>query len=568
MNKHLTGYVVALALGVGAGFALKPDTPNIQTSNSVMVSPSTSQSIDKGQSSPDSATAPIIEQTANPTHTTLSTLLQTTDLNQHLSIAYQLSENADQEQLMALLDSLKEQQTDSNLTVAARVFLLRLSAFSSQAAVEKYQQLYDTPSKAQQDLVYMLYHQYGMADFEGALNSIPGLALKNMQRNLFFYLLQDKHFRDSPKLIAAAKAFSPELNLYVNQITSESAQQWFEQLLTMDLKAPHSRGQIHAALRRWVSEDPQQAFAYLTELQKENPQADRWLKDLLGIWAETAPEDALNTLIANGSDMALATTMLSKLAYRSPAKALQLFEQYKTQLDSNVQEQIYQSWLRQKPAEALDYIRQLDEQQQVSLLNNDQILHAFAKKDPQTTFKLAQKWGMFKKPALERTLTEALAEIPFEQSSQFWQELEPSREKDLLFAQLTRSLAKQDIAAAQKWLLDHGETSARVPMATSYFLYELSQKSPQQAADYALSIEDEKARSQAASSAASYWYNKDPDGAIKWATGLSSGRMKDTVLTILIYQVNRHDKASAKKLASAIAEPSLRKQLSELVESQ
>lgn len=572
MKLNYIGYVVATAAGLTVGLLINQDTSvnqaQSETAQAIQISAGNSSANNHSAepAQPKSSERSIPAAVFSNGGGTLETLVATSDLFKRIDIAHSLAKQADERQIELLIEQLNELESDKNMASALRVFFLRYASLNPEAALDKYSQLFPSPSYAIRDILYTLYHHFGANDLDGMLRYIDHMSDESKQYAALRYLVDDPHFNQNPNLIDQARAFSPQMSTYVAKVLSGSNDAFFDTLLNMGLEGKALSREVYKLLHQWVKEDPQQAFARISQLMTEDegqPNAERWMTRLLRLWAERAPQDAMTTVLASPSLTHKAEIILRKVAQKNPHQALQLFEAHKEQLEGKTRDEIFEKWMDKDADSALAYISQMSKEEQSAILSVRGVMVHYSRAKPFKAFNQALQLGLVKQEDTASMLARMATARDLTKSRQLWQSMEPSGVKDSLFKQILYRMADKDIDTAKTWLAQNRHLSRKADDAEAYMIINWASKDPEAAARHSIAMEDERQRSRNVSMSISSWYRQQPQQAIDFVLTMSSGPGKDTAISVIFLRVAGHDRPLARKLVDAIGNPQLRQRLEE-----
>lgn len=555
MKVNYIAVVVAAAIGVTAGVYLKPAPPPAAITQSP-----TSESAKR---IPIAAVGSVnsMDDSQTDTPVSLNSLLASDDLYLRLKIAQKLAQNADEGQIDSLLNELVTSESNENMTSALRVLFLHYASLNPVAALQRFDALLPTPSEAQRDILFALYHYYATLDITGLLHYMEAMD-KNAQSALLHYLIADRHFNQNADLLAKAESFSPKMAFHVAKVTGLSNDILFDRLFTLGLDDRTLSNEMVALIKQWVNDDPAQAFNKIEALLKQNDHHSRmahyWMQKLVGWWAEKSPEDALAAVLADPSSTDEAQTILRRVANDSPLKALQIYQQHKEVLGLEARNAVFRHWLGADAQSAAAYIAQMPTQEQISLLKSYPVARKYAHAMPMEAFKLAQELKLFNSQGRAYAFANALVQQDLAQAQDFWQNLDDSKAKNRLFAQITKRLARENIEQAQQWLKDHPEQSARNDEAVVFMVNQWAHKEPEKAARFAIGLENKQASAKAFTTSVNRWHRQSPQAAIDYVLSLPADSTKDMALMNLLHQVKHEDESLAKKLIDAMSNKNLR----------
>lgn len=516
---------------------------------------------------PKNNTTKTVEKAALDVNSTIDAIIAQSSQFKQFAATYPVAMRATGPQLESLIERLLQLEASVPASIGiARIFYVRYINLNPQAAAEHFWANMPSTSSQYRRVMFNLYHEWAWLDMPATLANVTENVIEEHREEIITFLLRDDHFTQDSALAELAANYSEHTRAeaMLARVSRQSNEAAFEQLISMPRNSEARRSGLFRLIRRWATEDPQGALARLKSLGQS---ADRHnlIANVIGIWAQTDPEQALLAAlnIADGNNYAYSA--LSVLAKNDGVRALELTKQYQDRLEHSVMSQVMQTWASSDPQGAAAYIEQLGGNQVVK--NARQIAWHYALQYPEEAYRWAERVGLLEDSNLASNMGNALVQNDLNKAQEIYALLPPSASRDGLFANIVRQRSKIDIAQTYKWLSDYTD-EPKYSEVRNNLLYEWSRRDPQASAEVIMSIEDNPNRSAHLSSVANNWYDRAPEQALRWLYGLPTGVTRDRTIASLAHKIGRSDVDEALRIAAEISDEQFRQNLYQQLNSQ
>jgi hypothetical protein len=329
-----------------------------------------------------------------------------------LAMAYPVTLKASGEQLAAFINALEDQSGNPDSQAVSRLFYLRYLNLDSKKAIQMYwannvfegQNLRMGLFDMKLQTLFALYHEWALNDMQAVLNDIEqSIHNKRNGRDMILYrLMMDPHFSQDMTLMAYVET-QPELKrmlAYSNpKAKDESFDQAFARILADDSDKGAQRTQLMMLASQWAESDPQAAMQSMLQM-KVGDNRERLIGTVFRVWASDDVETALAHAIGMEPKGKYGKVVLSNFAYKSPKKALLLYEQHKGSLGVDTKKSIIRAWSAADPRAVAQYY----EQNQGPDFKKDvkSLLYGYTSKYPEEAFLWAQRMGLLKDTDIAR----------------------------------------------------------------------------------------------------------------------------------------------------------------------
>ena len=521
----LSHFLVAVAaVFVGVQFSHPPD-PQMIVTNSI-----------QSGASPTTDLQPEADKTASPLPRFEDIGRQPTMFLQ-LNIAYQLAASSDIQTLKSHMDNLihdDDRFFHSNITNVFLERLIELDVMESINYIEHADINQERIYRFRGNIVYSWLRHDPAAAIE-YVRKIDSQQLKDMigarlltdpsmdTTGLESFLEQDLgHFGKTILLTARLRQKDPEAA--------------FEEALLM--RGINRRGSAWNAISRWFMEDPEAVLTRLLDIENA-VEKKVFMNMLIEQHSHQDPIAALE-MVRNyyPQDIDMERQVLMSMTGRNIQQALPYVNDYVERTgDTDLLNNLANSWTRSDPQAAIDYANTLDKQHRQAFLNG--IASGYIYNNPDE----GVRWAMSlnNREVLDLVIS-FLPNFDIPLAEDLLKRLDDPQHTNNLLRNISFHKARADPESAHRWLTNYQDEPG-FHNAFKSLINEWALRDPKSAADTLEKHKKDSNYQNLISSVAESWARRNPDEAISWVRSLPDGEILDQAAQSVVWQLWRNDSA-------------------------
>ncbi|MFT4927191.1 MAG: hypothetical protein ACI8WB_003297 [Phenylobacterium sp.] len=500
-----------------------------------------------GQTEP--ASSSIVNKTLDIKATAARLVAMDTQFKQFAS-AYPVAVRASEPQLRQLIETLLNMEANPDSIGIARIFYVSYINRNPLAAVTHFWDTVDPESTQHRRVMFNIYHEWAWMDMPATLDHIVNVAPEKTREDIIRFLVSDDHFTTNNDLLTLAQDYSQRTRtaLLLSASGRESFGQAFERFVSMEGDVQVRRQGLYSVVRRWAAQDPAGALQRVQQMSGSS-QKTSLINSVIGIWAKTDVEQALNVALNLSEPGDHALRVLGTLARTQGIKALEMANLYRDKLDTSATSHIMQSWAMEDPRGAAAYLEEKGDKR--LLKDSKQIVWHYTTAHPEEAYQWAERMGLLNDSNVASNMGNALVQADLAKAEQLFSTMPANAFRTGLFGHIVRQRSKQDIGQTYNWLMEN-KAEGGYDNALNNLMYEWTRRDPEKAAEMVLAMDENPNKLNHIYAAANNWYDKSPDSALNWVYSLPRGALRDGAIANLAQKVARFDANEAAYIAGEI----------------